>query len=131
MGSSEVVEAFPLGEFLGQIHIVDVVEKLVELFLISAVRAFDFTVQLRRTRFDIDVPNAFVFDVPVKLGLELVPPVSSDTLHTKRERFQYMIDECDRVLLRVARIDLQGPDSGCVVNGGVWIPFDGWVVALA
>ena len=34
------------------------------------MRAFDFTVQLRRTRFDIDVPNAFVFNVPVKLGLE-------------------------------------------------------------
>ena len=112
MGPSEVVEALPLGELLVQIYIVDVVEMLVELLLIGAVRAHDFTVQLRRTWLDVDVPNAFVFDTPVKLSLELVPPVSPDTLHTKRERFQYMIDECDRVLLRVVRIDLQGPDCG-------------------
>ena len=101
-GPSEVVEAFPVSECFVEIDIVHLVEKRVELLLIGAVRAFDFTVQLRRTRFDIDVPHAFVFDVPVKLGLELVPPVRSDTLQTKREGDQYMIDEFDRVLLRGA-----------------------------
>ena len=60
--------------------------------------------------------------MPVKLSLELVPPASPDTLHMERERFQYTINECDRVLLRVERIDLQGPDSGRVVNRRVLIP---------
>ena len=31
MGSSEVVEAFPFGQFLVQINIVDIVEQLIEL----------------------------------------------------------------------------------------------------
>ena len=45
--------------------------------------AFDLAVELWRARIDVDVANALVFDLPVKLGLELVPAVGSDALHTK------------------------------------------------
>ena len=67
---------------------------------------FGLAVELWRARLDVDVANAFVFDVPVKLGLEFVPAVGSDALHTRRERLQYIIEKGDRVGLVMAQIYL-------------------------
>ena len=78
MGSSELVEAFPFCQFLVQINIIDIVEQLIELRLIGPMGALQLAVELWRARLDVDVANAFIFDVPVKLGLELVPAVGPD-----------------------------------------------------
>ena len=88
MGSSEVVEAFPLGQFLVPIDIIDIVEQLIKLLLIGPMGAFLLAAELWRARLDVDVADAFVFDMPVKLGLELLPVIGPDALHTKREHFQ-------------------------------------------
>ena len=69
--------------------------------------AFDLAVELWRARLDVDVTNALVFDVPVKLGLELVPAVGSDALHTKREFLKHILNEDNGVFLIVARIYLR------------------------
>jgi hypothetical protein len=72
MGSGGVVEAFP--------YIVDVVEQLIEFLLVSPTGAFDLAVEWWRARLDVDVTNALVFDVPLKLGIELEPAIGSDAL---------------------------------------------------
>ena len=106
MGSSEVVEAFPLGQFLVPIDIIDIVEQLIKLLLIGPMGAFLLAAELWRARLDVDVADAFVFDMPVKLGLELLPVIGPDALHTKREHFQHMIAKGDRVGRVMAWIDL-------------------------
>jgi hypothetical protein len=73
VGSAEVIEVLPFGQFLVQVHIVNIGHQLIELFLVGPVRTFDLAVQLRRSRFDADVPNAIVLDVPVKLRLSFCP----------------------------------------------------------
>ena len=73
VGSGEVVEQLLLGQFGVQIVIARVAEKLVELLLVGSVGSFDLAVELRRTGFDVGVADAFVFDMPVKLRLELGP----------------------------------------------------------
>lgn len=85
MGSGEVVKVLPFGEFLREIDVVCASQELVELLLVGAVRPFDFAVQLGRSWFDVGVADATVFDVPVELGLELVPAVGSDRLYSEGE----------------------------------------------
>ncbi len=52
-------------------------------------------------RFDVDVINPEVFDMPMKFGLELVAVVCANHAHAKWELGQDVIDEFDRVLLVV------------------------------
>jgi hypothetical protein len=43
------------------------VEELVELLVIDAVRAFNFPIQVWRPRADVDVPNILLLEMPVEL----------------------------------------------------------------
>lgn len=46
MGTVDVVELLPGGQFLGQVDVVGVLEELVELELVGEVRALDLAVQV-------------------------------------------------------------------------------------
>ena len=100
-----------------QVDIARVAEKLVELLLVGSVGSFDLGVELRRTRFDVDVANASFFDIPVKLRLELMSVVSSDLLNAERKGCNDVIHEIDGIGLVVAFVDLLGTDSCRIISG--------------
>ena len=54
------------------------VEELVELLVVDAVRAFDLAVQMRRPGPNVHVPDVEGLDVPVELRLELGAVVPSE-----------------------------------------------------
>ena len=62
--------------------------------------------------------------MPTKPGLELVAAVRTDLLDTKREFFNDVIDEVNRIFLRMLVIDFQSPNARGIVNSGVLIAFD-------
>lgn len=57
--------------------------------------------------------------MPVEQGLELVTVVGADHRGAEGELLDNIINEVDGVLLRVPLVDLQRPDAGGVVDGGV------------
>jgi len=124
MRSSAVVESFPFFEFLVQINIISVGQQLVELFFVGSVRSFDFAVELRRSRFDVDMASAFVFDVPVELSLELMATIRSDSVNAKREPLYDIIYEVNGIRLSMALVDPQSAYPGGVINDGVLISTD-------
>ena len=124
MRSVEVVERFPGAQLLVQIDIIRVGQHLVELLLIRPVRSLDLSVQLGRPGLDVHMPDALVLDVPVEQGLPFMPSVSSYGVDTEGELLDDVINEVDRVLLRMASVDLQCPDPGRIVDRGVLIPTD-------
>jgi hypothetical protein len=65
------------------------------------------------------MPDPFVLDRPVKLGLKLVASVCSDRMDTKGKFFNHIINELDGILLIVTRLNFHGPDPGCVINGRI------------
>jgi hypothetical protein len=67
--------------------------------------------------------DALVFDVPVELGLELVPVVRPHLADTEWEALDDVVEEVDGIGLCVPAVDLQRPDAGGVVDGGVLIAF--------
>jgi len=99
-------------------------QQLVELTLIGPVGPFDLSVKSGGSGFDIGVPHSKIFDMPVELSLEFVPVDSADRMNPEGELLHNIIDEVDGAALVVAVIKLQGPDSGCVVDGGVLKPLD-------
>jgi hypothetical protein len=80
-----VVDTFPCGQLPLEINIVAIVDQLVDLVFVGSMGPLDFAVELRRSRFDVDVFHAEVSDVPVKERLELVAVVSSDGVYPERE----------------------------------------------
>ena len=85
------------------------------------MRSLDLTVELRHSGFDVDMPNAQVLYVPMKLRLELMAAISPDLLDTERELVDDVIGEGDGVLLRMSAVDLRRAYAGRIVNGGVLI----------
>jgi len=85
MRPGKVIEAFPFGEFRFEIDVILVCEELVELLLVRAMLALDLAVELGRSRFDVDMADAEVLDMPMKLGLELVAAVGADYLDPEGE----------------------------------------------
>ena len=122
VGSSKVVEAFPFVEFSLQINVAFVAEKLIELLLIGTVRSFDFTIELRSAPFDVGVPDPEVFDMPVKLGLELMTIIRAHLANAEWKLFDDMINEVDGVCLSMLFVDLEGANSGCIVDRCVLEP---------
>ena len=122
MGAVVVVEVLPLGQLLLEIHVVSIRKQLIELVLVGSVGALDLSVQLRSSRFDVDVFHTQVRDVPVEERLELVATVGSDGANPEGELVNDIVDEVDRVGLGVAAIHLQRSDSRRIVDGGVLIP---------
>lgn len=81
--------------------------------------ALDLAVQLRSSAFDVSMSDALIFDVPVELGLELMPVIGPDFPDAERELFDDVIDKLDRVGLCVFVIDFERPDARRIVDGGI------------
>lgn len=122
--SSEVVEALPFVEFSLQVDVTFVAEKLIELLLIGTVGSFDFAIELRGAPFDVGVPDPEIFDMPMELGLEFVTIIRAHLANAKRELFDDVVNEVDRVCLRMLLVDLEGANSGCIIDRRVLEPAD-------
>jgi hypothetical protein len=72
--------------------------------------------------------NALVFDMPMELCLELMAIVGSHFSNAKGELFDDVVDERDSAGLIVALIDFESSDARCIVDGGVLVTFDRFVV---
>ena len=116
-----VVEVLPLGQPLLKIDVAFVAEQLIELLLVGAMRALDFPVELRCARFDIDMADPLVGQMPVKQGLELMPAIRADGVNPERKLPHDVIDERDGVLLRVSAVDAQRADPRGVIDGRVLV----------
>lgn len=62
--------------------------------------ALDLAVQLRSSAFDVSMSDALIFDVPVELGLELMPVIGPDFPDAERELFDDDPDRPKVILLR-------------------------------
>jgi hypothetical protein len=101
--------SLPLGQSLRQVRVASVAQELVELLLIRAVRALDLAIELRRAGLDVCVLDPLIGQVPVKQRLKLMPAVRPHGFNPEGELLDDVVDEGDRVLLRVAPVDLEGP----------------------
>ena len=57
----------------------------------------------------------------MKLGLELMAAVGPHRMNPKRELCDHVVEKTYGVRLGVARVNLEGPDAGGIVDGGVLI----------
>ena len=114
--SSEVVEAFPFVEFCLQIDVTFVTEELIELLLIGTVGSFDFVVQLRCVALYVGMPDPEVFNMPMELGLEFVTIIRTDFTNAEWELFDDVVNEVNRICLGMLLVDLEGANSGCIVD---------------
>ena len=117
MRSSEVVDPLPFVEFGFEIDLTFVTEELIELLLIGSVGSFDFSIELGRASFDVGVPDPEIFDMPMEFGLEFVAIIRMDFTNAEWELFDDVVNEVDGVCLRVFIVDLEGANSGCIVDG--------------
>ena len=62
--------------------------------------------------------NAFVLDMPVELGLKLMPVIGADLTDPEGELFDHVVDKIDGICLGMSLIDFEGSDSGRIVDGG-------------
>jgi hypothetical protein len=70
--------------------------------------------------------DTLILDMPMELGLELMPIIGPDLLDAEREPFDNVIDEVDRVGLSVFVVDLERSDVG-----SAWGSAPGTAVACA
>ncbi len=116
MGAVVIVEAIPFSDLLSEIDIALVGEQLAELLLVGPVRSFHLAVELRCSRFDVDVPDPLFGYVSVGFCLELLSPIGSDRVSPKLKLLGNVADEVDGVGLRVAAVDLQPANSRIIVD---------------
>ena len=72
---------------------------------------------LWRSMFDVYMPYAFIFDMPVKLGLKLMASVSSNRMDAEGKFINHIINKLNGILLIMTSIDFQYPDSGNIIDG--------------
>ena len=106
MRSVIIEEVFPSLKLRIKIHIICVSQQLVKLCLIRSVRTVYFAVQLWRLGFDIYMPHALVFDMPVKTGLKLMTPIRSNGADPEGKLLDNIVHELDRAFLVMFRKDL-------------------------
>ena len=73
MGTVAIVEALPFSDFLSEIDTALVGEQLAELLLVGPVRSFHLAIELRCSRFDVNMPDPLVGYVSVELPGTRVP----------------------------------------------------------
>ena len=80
------------------------------------MRALHLAIQSWCSRFDIGVAYASILQVPVEFGLELVTIVGANSIDAEREFSDDIIHEVDGILLRVPFINLQGANTGGIID---------------
>lgn len=104
--SGEVVEPLPFVQFGFEVDVTFVTEQLIELLLIGTVGPLDLAVQLRRSTLYVGMPDPKIFNMPMEFRLELMAIVSPNFANAERELLNDMINEIDRICLRVLVVDL-------------------------
>jgi len=61
------------------------------------------------------MPDLFILKVPVELGLELMTPISTNSIDAKGELLDYIINGVNGVFLIMTFINLQSPDAGGII----------------
>ena len=67
------------------------------------------------------MPNASIQDVHMEAGLELRAVVGLDELDLERQLLQDVVDALDGGLLVEPFVDLEDPEPGAVIDGGVLV----------
>ena len=116
-----VVEILPSCKLCIEINIIGIGQKLIKLGLVGSMGSFNFPVELRGSRLDVDMLDAQVFHMPVEPSLKLVPPVGSDCVDAKRKFLEHIIHELDGTVLVVFREDLYGSNTRRVIDGGILV----------
>ena len=116
MWSGEVVEARSFVAFGLQINVAFVSEELIEFLLTRTVGSFDFAIELRGAAFDVGVPDPKNFNRPMEFGLELMSIIRAHLANAEWKLFDDVVNEVDGVCLRMFLVDLEGANSGCVVD---------------
>lgn len=124
MWSIVVVIVLPFLKFV--VEEVDVVDDLafeepVELLGVDPMGTFDLAIEPGGGRFDIDVIDALIEQVPVEDLPELFAVIGLDLLDLERQFREHMVDEPDRSLLVMGRIGPQHPQSSAVINRRVLV----------
>jgi hypothetical protein len=63
-----------------------------------------------------------IFYMPVEFGLELMAIMGPHCMDTEGELLYHIVDKINGLSLGVLLADLQGPDAGSVINGGILKP---------
>src|SRR4030095_1473560 len=102
-----IVVVLPLPQFLvEQMDVIAdavLVEELVELLVIDAVRALHLSVEARRVWADVDVSDIQRLEMPMKLGLKLRTVIGLHDVDAERQASKHLVDEQDGRAL-IARI---------------------------
>lgn len=75
-------------------------------------------------QFLVQVHIVFVTQQLIELRLELMTTIGPDLLDTKRKLGNDVVNKGDRVLLRMAIVDLERSHTRRIVDGGVLISLD-------
>jgi len=122
MGPVVVVVVLPFAQLLvEQVNVVGypaLVEELVELLVVSAMRALNFAIEVRSPRADVDMANVQRLDVPMELRLKLRPVVGLNDVDAEGQPTQDLVDEPDGRPLVAGIVDFEHANAGAVVNGG-------------
>ena len=65
--------------------------------------------------------DALILDMPVELGLEFMTVICTDFTDPERDLGDDVVDEGDGIGLGVAAIDLERPNAGGIIDGGVLV----------
>jgi hypothetical protein len=93
----------------------------IELLIVDPMAPFDLPVEPRPMRFDIDVLDAFIQNMPMELVPELRAVVRLDHFRMERQSRENIIDELNRGFLIASLIDLQHPNARAVIDGRILI----------
>src|SRR5688572_17014919 len=92
------------------------IEQLVELLVVDAVRPLHFAVQPGGAGPNVTVADVSTLQVPMELRLEFCAVVGLHDMHAKWQSPKHLVDELDRGAL-VARIeDLQDSNPRAIVD---------------
>jgi hypothetical protein len=75
------------------------------------MRSFHFAIELLCLRFDINVPNPFVLDVPMELCLKLMTAVRADCVDAKWIFVDGIVNEVHRVGLIVTAVKFESSNA--------------------
>ena len=121
MGPVVIVIVLPFAKFVvEQVDIIAdavLVEELVKLLLVDAVRTFDLAIQTWCFRTDVDVADVMFLQVPVEVGLELGAVIRLDDEHSEGKPSDDLVDEADGRLLVADIVDLEHTDTRAVIDG--------------
>ena len=86
--------------------------------------SLDLAVELRRARFNINMSDSLVFNMPVEVSLPFMASIRPDCVNAERKLLDDVVDEINGTLLVVLLVDLKRTDPSGVIDGRVLIAPD-------